>query len=656
MGKIAHNQKLTDYSAKEAAPIIGISLRHLQRQCFSGQIPEAYKKGNHWYLKPQSHPKLLKAITDNLIDSDELSGFSEKKRQQALKKLGIIQKFERFAANFVANNRTRSEAIIIFTKQNNIAKRTFERWLAKYRRQGMAGLLDNRGNSLSSESISPEAFEMFKSMYLTQQQRGIKSCWQNICFINKDQQKNWKIPSLGFMYRYVKQQIPQFVQILHREGQAAYEAKCAPYIEIDPDSIGPGQVWVGDHSQFNCWIRYRGKWIRPWITAWQDMRSRAIVGWHISASPNQTTILLAMKRAIEIYGPPESVKIDNGKDYDSEMWTGTTKVKRRILRKGYLDEQMVAGIYAMMNIAISFAIKYHPQSKIIERWFDTLDKQFTKTIPTYCGKDSERKPDYLNELLKSKKAINQAYDLNSFNQLVGKYIEVYNSAAHTGRGMNEKSPAEILTRQVSRRVIADGILNLLMRVWSGELIVGKNGVRFKGMYYGQYNPELLIYQGRKVKVSYDPDDLRKIYIYDSATMKLITIAEQNQLIQYGTAVSEENLRKAMSEKSHALKIAKAYRDKSLTANMDLTSLTIKAMQESVKRKTVNESVESIAKTLRPIRTPLDGQLEEHQRQEAIKAVRRASGAEGLKAVLDIDFETLKRKKVQTIDLGLFKNE
>jgi len=79
-----------------------------------------------------------------------------------------------------------------------------------------------------------------------------------------------------------------------------------------------------------------------------------------------------------------------------------------------------------------------------------------------------------------------------------------------------------------------------------QLIVSKTGVHFKGRYYGQYNIELLAYQGKMVQLSYDPDDLQKVYLYDAVTFKLITIAKQNQLIPYGT-VTEESLRNTMRE-------------------------------------------------------------------------------------------------------------
>jgi len=416
----------------------------------------------------------------------------------------------------------------------------------------------------------------------------------------------------------------------------------------DPDSVAPGAVWIGDHHQCNCWVRHHGKWMRPWLTAWEDMRSRAITGFHVCPSPNQMTIMLAAKRGIEKYGPPDSVKIDNGKDYDSEMWTGTTKARRKAIKKGQIDELMVAGLYAMMDVTVSFAIPYHPQSKPIERFFDTFDCQFVKTMPTYCGKDTARKPDYLNDLLGSDKGLREAMDLTEFERLVGTYIDKYNSTSHSGAGMNGQSPMQVLNSRESRRVLADGVLELLARGWSGELTVGKNGVKYRGMWYGQYDMDLLAHQGRKVRIAYDPDDLSRVHVYDANTMKLIVIAEQAQLIGYGDKVSEELLRDAMKKKARAVKVANAFRDTRRTANMDLPTLALEALEAGK----VLSRMKPPAANIRPVRTPFDGETREHKKQEALKAVRRAAGLESTSVVLGMDLSVLnppKRRSVKLFD-------
>ncbi len=577
------------------------------------------------------------------------------KRGEAIRRVGVIRDFEGFAARTISEGGGRTEAMAVYCRQHNISITTLQRWIKKYRINGVIGLVDTRGRVRGiGEGINEEAFDLFKSMYLDLRQPSVKMCWLNICYENRRQKKGWQIPSLRTMYNIVEKRISLPVAILHREGLAAYEAKCAPYIQTDPDSVEPGQVWIGDHSQFNCWIRHNGQWMRPWLTAWMDMRSRALVGWHISLSPNQTTILFAFKQGVKNYGPPDSVKIDNGRDYDSEMWTGTTKAERKALRKGYIDEQGVRGLYAMMDVTVSFAIPYHPQSKRIERLFDTIDCQFTKTIVTYCGKDAERKPENLTDLLTSRKVIDRAFDLDKFNGLFGRYVKAYNSSSHSGAGMDGRSPEQVLATRTSRRVILDDVLDLLIQGWSREIIVGKNGVRFKRLYYGQYNSDLLICQGKSVRLAYDPNDLRRVSVYDAVTLKLITIAEQNRLINYGEAVSDEQLRAAMRQKSSALKTVRGYRDSSRVANTDLADLTINAMREA----RVVAEAERTKPTLRPVKTPLDGQAADHKRLEALKRVRKAAGAERLTEVLDFDFSimnphsVLKPKRDKLLDFDL----
>ena len=294
---------------QRAAKLLGCSKRHAARLCAGGLLPGATKSAGGWEVPIAADPKLAAAAApQKTTKSDQLLNLAVDKREHAMRRMAIIGQFEKFAASYIANSGTRSTALDIFARQSGIGKRTLQRWIRRCRAQGPLGLVDTRGgDGCDGPAINPEAFELFKSMYLTEQQLTVTTCWRNICYINKDEGKGWKMPRLRLMYKVVERYIPLPVQVLHREGLAAYEARCAPYIESDPDSVAPGQIWVGDHSQLNCWVRHRAKWVRPWITAWQDMRSRLICGFHISASPNQTTILVAAKRAIERYGPPDSV-------------------------------------------------------------------------------------------------------------------------------------------------------------------------------------------------------------------------------------------------------------------------------------------------------------------------------------------------------------
>lgn len=641
---------------QEAATQLGCSLRHLQRMCKSGALKGARKEGGSWLI-PVTADARLRGIqsSDDLSKQVDLGDVSETKRQEALRRLGTIEEFNKFSSRAVRSGCLRTQAMEEFAAHTGISLASLKRWLARYRLEGLKGLIDGRGGGqFASETITPEAFEYFKSLWLTQQQLSVKLCWSMVDHLNKTESRDWQLPGLRAMYNVIDRDIPLAVQVLHREGLTAYEARCAPYIQVDPDSVEPGAVWIGDHSPFNCWIRHRERWVRPWITVWEDMRSRLLVGWKISAGPNQTTILIAMRRAIEKYGPPESVKIDNGRDYDSEMWTGTTKVRRRFLKKGYVDEQMVAGIYAMMGVGVSFAIPFNAKAKSVERVFDTIDCQFTKTTKTFCGKDAPRRPEQLNDYLQTDRAVREAYDLEGFAQLFARYVkEVYNVSAHRGKGMEGRSPQQVFHERTSRRVIREGVLDLLMRVWSGRLKAGKNGVRFRGLLYGQYDTELMRHQGKEVRVSYDPDDLSSVHVYDATTLKLITVAEQNRLAQYGRNVKDEHLRRAMQERQRAMRTVKSYRQASLTANMNLTDLAIAAQRPDPKPQ---EKAASWPPRLKPVRTPMDDQMAAHVRRKLTRQLKRAAGTERTEE-LDIDLSLLSPdKQAPAEDLELYSHE
>jgi putative transposase len=619
---------------KTAAGLLGINEGHLRRQCCLGKMAGAKRTQQGWRIPIAADSRLsgIKSPEQLSLDVD-LTDVPAHKRDEAIRRRGIIEMAEQFCAIACRNNIGRAMALQRFSNDLQIPIRTLQRWLSDYRQRGIAGLIDSRGGQSFGEIISKEAWDLFLNMYLTQQRLSVKLCLNNVSYTAKNEKKNWTLPSLRTMQTYINDKIPYPVLVLHREGMAAYEAKCAPFIITDPDSVAPGAVWVGDHHQFNCWVQYRGQWVRPWITAWEDYRSRMMVGWHISANPNQTTILLAFKNGVAQYGPPESVKIDNGKDYDSELFTGQTKLERkRAISKGYIDEETVAGIYAMLNIRVSFAIPYHPQSKKIERWFDTLDMQFTKTMPTYCGKDSNRKPDDLVAYLKTEGAKRSAMTLETFVAAAERYIDIYNRTPHTGFGMDGIAPAEVLNRRTSVRAIDKDTLNLLTQVWTGVQTVGKNGVKVKGLWYGQYNPELLAYQNKPVRVAYDPDDIRTVCVYDANTYKLVTIAEQVTLAPYGQ-VDEETLREAMANKNRSKRIVKLARPAARVAVMSLADLTLEAAAD----KAINKPIETV-RNVKPVRTPMDGQLKAHLQKQQQHKLRRAVG-DGVHNRLEFETES-----------------
>lgn len=619
---------------QEYAAQNGISVRHAQRLAEKGSIPGAVKRAGRWTVRLTARPDI------------NLDGIARPKIDQAAARLKLIEGCRAFCADAVTRGFQHSQAMTDFAALHGIPLRTLQRWIAEHRRGGLSALVDGRGGG-GQVQISPDAWDRFLLMYLTPQQLSVAICWRNLCYINQSEERGWQIPSLRAMQIYANSRIPKGAAVLHRLGRGAYDAQFAPYIKTDPDSIPPGAVWIGDHHQADCWVRSRGRWVRPWLTAWEDMRSRGILGWTITEQPNSSTILQAFRSGCRSYGPPDSVKIDNGKDYDSEMFTGTTKQRRRITSKLHLDEEVVAGLYSLMDISVSFAIPYHPQSKAIERFFDTFEQQFIRTFDTWCGRTTATRPEDLFDRMKRPEFIASAPTIEEFIEQAGQYIEVYNHSVHGGRGMEGQSPAQVIAARPSRRMLAEGVLDLLCRCWSGLLTVGKNGVSVRGLDYGAADPSLLAWQGRKVRVAWDPEDITQVWVYEPATYKLITIASQWKMVAYGASADDAALRQARTEQSRARKLVRAARPAARVAATDLTSLTLAAMasrtsQNSEVRGQESENSKLRIQNSKLVPTVMDSQVAAHRRLANIKKVRRAAGAEGTGFVpqIDLDYATM----------------
>jgi putative transposase len=120
------------------------------------------------------------------------------------------------------------------------------------------------------------------------------------------------------------------VLVKMRDGEKAYVDEAEPFDRsATTRPAATTKIWDGDHHQFDVIVNAGGGWCRPWLTAWQDMRSRMIVGWVIRAEdPNTEAILVRSARAVLQHGVPEVVYHDNGKDYDSFALHGRTKKDR----------------------------------------------------------------------------------------------------------------------------------------------------------------------------------------------------------------------------------------------------------------------------------------------------------------------------------------
>ena len=467
--------------------------------------------------------------------------------------------------------------------------------------RGVEGLIDRRG----SEPVSgadptgrdPAAEEYFYSVYHCQNRLTVLTCHD--LTLRKARKESWAWPkSYSATRKWLQTHDDLALTCLLREGRDVWQRRYMPHLNIDHTLIAPGQLFVCDHHQCDFWVEHDGRQLRPWLTAIQDDRSRAIVGWHLGIAAHQDSILAAMRPAFLRWAIPEHMRIDNGRDFTSKLLTGVTKHTRDVLRAEYgadwrrmlqRDADLVecsdaafGGVVHELGIELIYAIPYAPWSKgTLERWFGTFEDHCGKSFATYCGNSALRRPECLEAIRRGytkdqKRALRRQHGkewkriavlkfvdqsavptLQQAREAVGESIEIYHRSEHRGDGMNGQTPLAVWnTAGTLRRASEDELLFLMQA--RGLYTVGPNGVRFKvgnqTLTYGGSEPKLYPLRGREVFITLDPADLSQCYAWNADRQRFIARLQSNERISPLTAI--DDLRDAVASMERRRKIGR----------------------------------------------------------------------------------------------------
>ena len=213
---------------------------------------------------------------------------SETERKVAMERLRVVKAWELEQEQWPGVDK--QDLLPAFCKRYGISRSTLYKWEADFRDNGLNGLLpaETRYGKRGSYKMEPEAYDYLLALYLNNRKRTVAYCYLLLKEAARD--KGWRIPSLRSVQRIIKE-LPESVRMAAREhGKTVYD-KCLPYTDRDTGKILSNQVWVGDHFRCDFFVKDHGKWIRPWITAWLDMRSRRFMGWTVCKTPSTGTII-----------------------------------------------------------------------------------------------------------------------------------------------------------------------------------------------------------------------------------------------------------------------------------------------------------------------------------------------------------------------------
>lgn len=463
---------------------------------------------------------------------------------------------------YLYNNNKISIPNLIKEKYQTISPATFYRWLNASPDGDITELSTNYYKSkkgAGSRTLTEDQIIVITGLYLKFKAFKMKKTFRY--FIEHFGEINASYTTI----RRVLNSIPPAVKDLYKKGRRFFNDKYAPFVERNPEFYNVMQLWDSDHHRLDCFvIDENGKAYRPWLTAFQDMRSRKIVGWNIGKTASSWTIALAFKMAITKYGAPNELLIDNGKDFKGKQLQGYT-VK-------FSDEQQlrVEGLFEKFGVKCTFATPYHGQAKPIESFFRTLIEDFTVELPTYTGSNTvstikERDLVWKEVLGNVKLTLNELID--RFEKWVTKWNATWE---HTGAGMYGRSPDTVFNEGMKNYIKLDIPEDHLQYMFARDYYatVGRNGILIEGTRY--YDSQLFKYKGKgtdgkalKIIAKRDIYDIGKISVYD-LDGNYICEAYHDYFKDLG--ITEENIKNVKKAKKEERDIAKEFEERILLSD------------------------------------------------------------------------------------------
>lgn len=618
---------MTWLSVNEVALLLELTPRAIRKRIETYQfqyIDGIGQGGKVLQIALESLPLLAQEKYHMLLDEAEqqecselITNCTEKQRQAADHKAQVVHEFDfsgvsgrRFLEQYNAQN------------GESVSLNQLYDWKRKLDKGGIAALIDERGShNRGISSIPDEAWELFKSWYLTPQRRSIKLCYDKV----KEQYPD--IPSVSAFERRVRKEFTEYILMRYRGNYKDFR-DALPYHERTKIDIESNEIWSSDHHTCDTFVLdKRGNAVRPTLTVITDIRSTRIMAFKVRDSEGNTSVIKqCLRDAMIKFGVPLKFYTDNGKDYTSKE-----------LSQDYPDSLVNA-----LGIKQILAQPYHGQSKPVERFFKTFEEHCGKLFRTYSGSNAVNRPDDTRML--NKKLAKKSYipTIDEYIEVVTAYMEQYNSAAHSGEDMDGKSPNAVYLENLhhKREVKNADVLRLLC----GRFItrtVGRNGIRMNNTTFTEYEGLLLPYYKKRVTVVYDPEDMSSLTVLDVESRKFICNIQPKVLTPFGAA-NEEDFRRAAKQRKKVLDYVNGAKPRRMAEHQTFSIISKNKLLEKNFEDEYNKRVEEISSD--NMETPLIKQTEKSVSVARKKADKGNTAADETEDVCLSLYEYFKKNK------------
>ncbi len=367
-------------------------------------------------------------------------------------------------------------------KQAGISARTVERWVAHYRRDGLAGLVRAPRVDRGQRRFPADLVHLIEGLALRKPPPTAAAVYRQVVTVAA--REGWPPPSYSTVYAVIRRLDPALVTLAH-EGTKAY--RLAFDLLYRREATGPNDLWQADHTPLDLWVYdERGTPARPWLTVILDDYSRAVAAYRLNLSvPTALNTALALRDAIgrksdsrwHVCGIPQTFYTDHGSDFTSHH-----------IEQVALDLKMV----------LVFSEPGMPRGRgRIERFFQTINQLFLCTLPGYAPNGAPPGASLLP--LPELDTRLRDFLLDDYHQRIHSETRTAPQARWEASGFLPHLPES-----------AEHLDLLLLTVTKARK-VRQDGIHFHGMRY--LDLTLAAYIGEAVTIRYDPQDMAEIRVY-----------------------------------------------------------------------------------------------------------------------------------------------
>lgn len=434
-----------------------------------------------------------------------------------------------FDHNFVGECRLKYEDI-------EISERILYRKWSAYKDDDYDGILGNRGAWNRGNTAIPEpVWDDFLWEWLDENRPTVSLCYRSTIKWTREFYPELLdlIPSEMAFRRRIKKDIAYAVKTLLRDGEKAFNDRCAPYIMRMYDKLEANDCWIADNHTLDVQsYDDNGNVHRLYLTAFLDAKSGVLTGWNITDSPDSQSTILALRNGIMRFGIPKCIYVDNGREFLTHDIGG--KGHRTHGKKDEEQQPEPPTILKRLGIEMRNAIVRNAKAKPIERTFYTVKNQFSKLFTGFCGGTILERPESLKRRIKDGK-LPRDYEIRStLNAWIDNEFnnQEYGGSEQKYKGMSRREVWEKTCPEM--RMPTESALNLMLMRSTRKQKIKRNGVYVtvcgEKVWFTEPQ-ETIMNLEKEVYVRYDPADLRTARIYDAETDRyMFTWANADQLM------------------------------------------------------------------------------------------------------------------------------